>query len=145
MTDIYSKAKRRDIMRRVRSADTKPELRVRSLLHHLGYRFRLHREDLPGRPDVVLARHRTAIFIHGCFWHQHSGCKKAALPKSNRKVWAAKLARNLERDLRNIQELEERNWKVAVVWECDSTDPVAVVDSLVSVLPGIRDRARSLL
>lgn len=83
MTDIYSKEKRSEVMSRVRGSGTKPELHVRSLLHRLGYRFRLHRRDLPGRPDVVLPRYRVAVFVHGCFWHRHPGCRKAALPKSN--------------------------------------------------------------
>jgi DNA mismatch endonuclease (patch repair protein) len=118
-TDIYSKQKRSELMSRVRSGNTKPEMLVRSALHSLGYRFRLHRKDLPGSPDVVLPKHRTAVFVHGCFWHQHPGCKKSTLPKQNATFWSNKLARNVEHDNEVRRKLEEAGWKVLVLWECE--------------------------
>lgn len=117
-SDIYSKEKRSELMSKVKSRDTKPELLVRSWLHRKGFRFRLHRDDLPGRPDLVLPKYKTAIFVHGCFWHQHPGCKKATIPKNNRAFWRKKLTRNIERDKENIQELENQGWKVIIIWEC---------------------------
>lgn len=121
-TDIYTPAKRSKVMSRVRSGDTKPELAVRSMLHRMGYRFRLHRKDLPGKPDIVLPRHQTAVFVHGCFWHQHPGCKKATLPKRNPGFWEAKLRRNVERDGEVRHRLEESGWRVVVIWECEVKD-----------------------
>lgn len=106
-------------MSKVRSLNTKPEIKVRSLLHKLGYRFRLHRKDLPGKPDIVLPKHQTVVFIHGCFWHQHQGCKKATLPKQNSEFWQTKLGGNQARDLANQEELRRLGWKVVVLWECE--------------------------
>ncbi len=105
-------------MRRVKSANTKPEMRVRRWLHARGFRFRLHRKDLPGKPDIVLPKYRTVIFVHGCFWHGHPGCKAADLPASNREYWEAKIGRNVERDRRTRRLLREQGWRVMVVWEC---------------------------
>lgn len=118
-TDIYSPEKRSEIMSRVRSANTKPEIQLRSFLHRMGYRFRIHKNDLPGKPDVVLPRYGLAIFVHGCFWHQHPGCKKATIPKKNRKFWTKKLNRNIERDLESRKALEEAGWNVVEIWECE--------------------------
>lgn len=140
VSDIYTPEKRSAVMARVRGSNTKPEVRVRSLLHRLGYRFRLHRKDLPGRPDIVLPKHRAVVFVHGCFWHRHPACKKATLPKNNREEWEAKLARNVERDAENVDALEQAGWSVGIVWECDSRDPGAIVSSLVNTIPDIRDR-----
>ena len=140
MADRYSPAKRSEIMSRVRGTDTKPEVRVRSFLHRLGYRFRLHRRDLPGRPDIVLSSHRAVIFIHGCFWHQHPGCSKASLPETNREEWAAKLSRNVERDRENQEDLREAGWKVVTLWECDVKNLKAVVSPLSDVLLDIQER-----
>ncbi|MDP9440574.1 MAG: very short patch repair endonuclease [Actinomycetota bacterium] len=106
-------------MSRVRSKNTKPELAVRSALHALGYRFRLHRKDLPGKPDVVLPKHRAAVFVHGCFWHQHPGCAKATLPKNNAEFWREKLEGNVARDARNRERLRKLGWRPIVVWECE--------------------------
>jgi len=116
--DIYTAAKRSAIMSAVKSKNTKPERRVRSALHALGYRFRLHRKDLPGVPDIVLPKYRTVVFVHGCFWHQHPGCKKATLPQQNREFWAAKLSGNADRDLVVEHELATLGWHVLVIWEC---------------------------
>jgi DNA mismatch endonuclease (patch repair protein) len=118
-TDIYTQEKRSDLMSRVKSKNTKPELAVRSILHRMGYRFRLHRKDLPGIPDLILPKFKTVIFVHGCFWHQHEGCKKATLPKQNADFWLDKLTQNIERDRRVQAELEELGWQVFTVWECE--------------------------
>lgn len=117
--DIFDKAKRSEIMGRIRGKDTKPELRVRKALHAAGYRFRLHRKDLPGRPDITLPKHKTVIFVHGCFWHGHEGCKANRIPKTNAEFWSAKIARNRERDAANRAALEALGWTVVVVWECE--------------------------
>lgn len=109
---------RSEVMRQVRGKDTKPEIRVRRLLHRLGFRFRLHRDNLPGKPDIVLPKWRAVIFVHGCFWHQHPGCSRAARPTSNVEFWNKKLDRNVRRDAENIRQLEEAGWRVFVVWEC---------------------------
>ena len=106
-------------MSHIRSKDTKPEKRLRSLLHRLGFRFRLHRKDLPGTPDIVLPKYRTVIFVHGCFWHQHPGCKKATLPRSNVEFWKNKLEKNIERDKEVEKKLIETGWNVIVIWECE--------------------------
>ena len=108
-------------MRAIRSKDMKPELAVRKLLHALGFRFRLHAKDLPGKPDVVFRKRRKCIFVHGCYWHQHPdpGCSDAKLPKSNVEYWRPKLLRNVDRDQGNIQKLTSAGWEVEVVWECE--------------------------
>lgn len=125
---------RSEMMSRVRSKDTGPEKRVRSLLHALGYRFRLHRRDLPGSPDIVLPARKVAIFVHGCFWHGH-GCKRAGrLPKTNADFWAKKLAANLARDARNRSALENLGWKVLVVWECELKDEAALTNLFCAFL-----------
>ena len=107
-------------MARVPAKGTKPELIVRRLAHALGYRFRLHRTNLPGRPDLVFPRHRKVIFVHGCFWHGHENCRKAKRPETNRSFWERKLSRNVERDHQNLAALRETGWTVLVVWECET-------------------------
>lgn len=106
-------------MSRIRSKDTGPEMRVRSALHRAGYRFRLHVKDLPGRPDIVLPKYKTVIFVHGCFWHRHKGCSNATMPSTNQEFWKEKFRRNVERDKREQAELKKLGWKVIVVWECE--------------------------
>ena len=106
-------------MRAIRSKDMLPELRIRSLVHNLGYRFRLHRKDLPGKPDLVFASRRKVIFVHGCFWHSHD-CKIAHVPKSNVDYWLPKLQRNRVRDQKNIKALTADGWQSLVIWECQS-------------------------
>jgi DNA mismatch endonuclease (patch repair protein) len=106
-------------MRRIRSKGMLPELAVRSLVHRMGYRFRLHRKDLPGKPDLVFVSRRKVIFVHGCFWHAHD-CKMAHKPKSNADYWAPKLARNRTRDARNIETLTAVGWKSLIIWECET-------------------------
>ena len=119
--DTRTPEQRRRIMQAVKSTNTKPEILVRRLLHKLGYRFRLHRKDLPGRPDIVLPKFRKAIFVHGCFWHSHS-CAKGQAPKSRQEYWLPKLEANVNRDRIKIAELEQLGWKVLVVWQCETKD-----------------------
>jgi DNA mismatch endonuclease (patch repair protein) len=119
MVDVYSSEKRSQVMSRVIGRDTKPEKRVRSALHRAGYRFRLHRGDLPGKPDIVLARYCTVIFVNGCFWHQHPGCSKATIPQNNRQFWERKLSRTVERDEQNRSDLRRLGWNVMTIWECE--------------------------
>jgi len=119
MLDILTAEERSARMRLVRSKDTKPEMAVRSLLHGLGYRFRLHRRDLPGAPDIVLPRHGKIVLVNGCFWHCHKGCSRATRPANNREWWAERLDGNVWRDRRNRERLRQLGWKVLVVWECE--------------------------
>ncbi|MDQ2776025.1 MAG: DNA mismatch endonuclease Vsr [Acidobacteriota bacterium] len=121
-------------MRRIRSKDTGPELIVRRLVHSLGYRYRLHRADLPGKPDLVFNRRRKVIFVHGCFWHQHSRCKITHVPRSNGDYWAPKLARNKARDVRTRAKLRKLGWHYLIIWECETKDPDKLKDRLVSFL-----------
>lgn len=123
MVDRLSTARRSWNMSRIRGADTAPELLVRSTLHRLGLRFRLHRRDLPGRPDIVLPKWKTVVFVHGCFWHRHPGCRFAYTPKSRIDFWLKKFQDNVERDQRNVTTLEQAGWKTMVVWECETADP----------------------
>jgi DNA mismatch endonuclease (patch repair protein) len=125
--------RRSALMARIRSRDTKPEIAVRRLLHSLGYRFRLHRRDLPGRPDIVLPRHRLAIFVHGCFWHQHPDCRLASRPKTRQDYWGPKLAGNVSRDQIAQESLRSLGWRVAVVWECDTRKPIALLQRVESL------------
>src|ERR1700739_421736 len=128
VADKISPERRSLNMAAIKSRNTKPELAVRKLLHASGFRFRLHRKDLPGRPDIVLPRYKTAIFVHGCFWHQHEGCKLASKPSSRQEYWKAKFDRNAERDRNSFASLTALGWRVVVVWECDvrkSVDEVA--------------------
>lgn len=107
-------------MKRVGRKNTKPELIVRSQLHALGLRFRLHKKNLPGSPDIVLPKHRTVVFVHGCFWHRHSNCRYATIPKTRQEFWIPKLESNVNRDLRKEAQLRELGWRVLVVWECET-------------------------
>jgi DNA mismatch endonuclease (patch repair protein) len=116
--DRLSRTQRSELMRRVPSKNTKPELMVRRLLRSLGYRFRLHVHDLPGRPDFVFPTLKKVIFVHGCFWHRHTGCKKASTPKSNVYFWRRKFRRNKARDQAGLHELQRKKWAALVVWEC---------------------------
>ncbi len=122
-------------MSRIRSKDTVPEIQVRSLLHRMGYRFRLHRKDLPGTPDIVLPKYRTAIFVHGCYWHRHSGCRYASTPKTNIDFWMKKFELNTERDKKNRSELADNGWNVMIIWQCELLDMKELKQRLLSVLP----------
>ena len=122
MTDVFSPEKRSVVMASIRGQNTKPEIRVRSILHRLGFRFRLHRSDLPGTPDIVLSRYKAVIMVHGCFWHQHKGCAEGRLPRSRLDFWEPKLRKNVERDARNVHDLHELGWRAMIVWECELKD-----------------------
>lgn len=124
--DKLTPAMRSAHMRKIRKVDTRPEIAVRRAAHALGLRFRLHRRDLPGTPDLVFPKHRTAIQVHGCFWHQHDGCRLARRPKSRLDYWLPKLARNAERDVSIRQQLEALGWRVMVIWECETKNVEAV-------------------
>ncbi len=117
--DIWSKEKRSQVMSHIRSKDTKPEMAVRSLLHRMGYRFRLHKRELPGCPDIVIPKYNSVIFVHGCFWHLHEGCRDGTIPKTQHEKWKLKLERNVERDKLHYEELHKMGWKVLVIWECE--------------------------
>lgn len=136
MTDVYDAAKRSAVMRRVKGKDTSPELKVRRLLTALGARYRLHRKDLPGSPDIVMAGRRLAIFVHGCFWHGHDCARGARTPKANRDYWVAKVARNQARDARAQSELAAAGWRVETLWECDLKDQSALEARLREMLSG---------
>ena len=118
MSDIYSKQKRSEIMSHISGKETKPEIMVRKYLFSEGFRFRKNVKNLPGKPDIVLAKYKTVIFIHGCFWHGHS-CKRGALPNTNAVFWETKIEGNVERDKRDIAELEKQGWEVIVIWQCE--------------------------
>ena len=121
MADMFNQQKRSEIMSKVHSANTTPEIRVRRLLHRSGYRFRLHRQDLPGKPDIVLPKYKTVIFVHGCFWHGCLTCQHARVrPTTNAEYWEKKLNRTLDRDKNNVTALEQLGWRVMVIWECET-------------------------
>ncbi|MDE0457853.1 MAG: very short patch repair endonuclease [Chromatiales bacterium] len=126
------------LMGRVPGKNTKPELVVRREAHALGYRFRLHRKDLPGTPDLVFPRLRKALFVHGCFWHRHEGCSRTTTPKTRAAYWQEKFERNVQRDRRNVAMLEALGWKVLVIWECETFDRSVLVESLSSFLASSR-------
>ena len=122
MTDIVDSRRRSEMMAGIKGRDTKPELVVRRIAHKLGLRFRLHRKDLPGRPDLVFPRRRLAIFVHGCFWHRHDGCRYAYTPKSRIGFWTRKFAQNIARDRCNEEALRTLDWRVLIIWECETRD-----------------------
>ena len=133
--DTRTVEQRRRIMQAVKSRDTGPEMVVRRLLHSLGYRYRLHRKDLPGKPDVAFLSRRKAIFVHGCFWHGH-GCPKGRLPKSRLDYWEPKLSGNKERDRRKEEELRSMGWGVLVIWQCETADLEVLARRLHGFLGG---------
>jgi len=122
LTDTLSKKERSERMSRIRSKDSAPELKLRSIIHGMGFRYRLHVKDLPGKPDLVFPSRRSVIFMHGCFWHRHKRCKLARLPKSNLDFWKQKLETNKKRDKTNQNKLIKQGWRVLVVWECEMKD-----------------------
>lgn len=122
MVDHLTKDRRSWNMSRIRSRNTKPEMTVRSTLHKLGFRFRLNNKKLPGKPDLTLKKHKTVVFVHGCFWHRCKKCKRATTPKTNVDYWIKKFQRNVARDEENYIQLTKLGWKVIVVWECEAKD-----------------------
>jgi len=133
-TDVYPPEKRSSVMRRVKARDTTPELAVRKALTKLGARYRLHRKDLPGNPDIVLAGRRLALFVHGCFWHGHDCARGARVPKQNRDYWLAKVARNRTRDAASRDKLTALGWRVETIWECELKDSAALQHRLAYLL-----------
>lgn len=138
MADRLSPFERSENMRRVKGKDTDPELIVRRALHAMGLRFRLHRKDMPGRPDIVLPGRRTVIFVHGCFWHRHEGCKRATMPVQRSEFWDAKFNRTIARDREQIAALTALGWRVTVLWECNVRKSAALRARLTEMFP---DRA----
>jgi DNA mismatch endonuclease (patch repair protein) len=134
--DTITKERRSWNMSRIRGRDTQPEKIVRSILHRLGYRFRLNRSDLPGKPDVVLPKHHVVIMVHGCFWHRHSRCQFAYTPKSNKLFWFQKFGENMARDRKVTRALRRKGWRVVVVWECQAAEPMRLKTRLDRVLRG---------
>lgn len=136
MTDVHTREQRSRNMAAIRGKNTKPEMRVRSLLHSLGYRFRLHRKDLPGKPDIVLPKYRVAIFVHGCFWHCHTCRYGSVVPATRRDFWSEKRRGNVIRDRRQRRELKRAGWQVITIWECQIGD----TDAIMRSLEGLGDR-----
>lgn len=136
MTDDDAAAKLKYKMSRIKGKDTQPEIIVRSLLHRAGFRFRKNVADLPGKPDIVLPKYKTIIFVHGCFWHQHPGCSKCKIPKSKVEFWTEKLGKNVQRDIRHKADLDNLGWKVLYVWECELRNRDALVERLVQSIRG---------
>jgi DNA mismatch endonuclease (patch repair protein) len=133
-TDVFDKVKRSAVMRRVKGRDTKPEMIVRRALTRLGARYRLHRKDLPGSPDVAMPGRRLAVFVHGCFWHGHDCARGARVPKQNRDYWLGKVARNRARDEKTREALAALEWRVETIWECELKDPAGLEARLRSLL-----------
>ena len=133
MADTVTKEQRSRNMSLIRSKETKPEVFVRSVLHRLGFRFRKNVKTLPGKPDIVLPKYKTVIFIHGCFWHQHPGCKRSTIPKSNIDYWIPKLKGNVKRDKEHRKNLEESGWKVAVIWECEAKKADELIEKIKTI------------
>lgn len=133
MVDKLTKDRRSWNMSRIHSKNTKPEIKVRSELHKLGYRFRIHKNELPGKPDIVLPKYKKIIFVHGCFWHNHKNCKKSGIPKSNIDFWEDKINKNVIRDSAVVNKLTKSGWDVYIIWECETEDD----DLLKSILSDI--------
>ena len=134
MTDVFSKEKRSQIMSKIRGRDTLPEKKVRSIIHRMGFRFSLHKKDLPGKPDIVLTRHKKIVLVHGCFWHGHNKCKFAYTPKTNTEFWVEKIKKNITRDKKVKQELQKRGWKVLEIWECEISYPKKLLQKISEFL-----------
>ena len=135
MADVHTPEQRSYNMSRIKGRDTQPEKTLRSLLHKNGLRFRIHDKRLPGHPDIVLPKYRSVIFVHGCFWHRHPGCRYATVPETRSAFWKEKFSRNVERDRRNILLLEEAGWNPIVVWECElKKDPDSVLKKILTLL-----------
>jgi len=130
MTDVFSQEERSWIMSRVKGRDTKPEILVRSFIFRMGFRFRIHRSDLPGTPDIVLPRHSMVIFVHGCFWHGHKHCPRSKRPTTNKNFWNEKLDGNIKRDERYRRVLRQMGWKVLIIWECETKNPEKLLRKL---------------
>lgn len=133
MADKISKEHRSWNMSRIKGKDTKPEMSVRSMLHNMGFRFRLHQKDLPGRPDIVLPKYKTVIFVHGCYWHRHPGCKDTTTPKTRVEFWAEKFEKNILRDKKNTELLRKQGWKVEIIWECQTKNEDVIRERICNI------------
>jgi len=143
MTDIVDSTTRSRMMSGIRGKNTRPEMALRRAMHAIGLRYRLHRNDLPGRPDIVMPGRKVAIFVHGCFWHRHEGCRFATTPTTRTEFWKDKFASNTSRDQRNVLQLLERGWRVATIWECalrKAGSPEAAAHNISDWLVGDNDR-----
>ncbi|MCZ6653884.1 MAG: very short patch repair endonuclease [Planctomycetota bacterium] len=140
MADVFDRETRSRVMARVRGEDTKPELLVRKWLYAKGYRYRVHRRDLPGKPDIVLSRLRTAVFVNGCFWHGHTRCSHSALPVTNQRYWRQKIERTVRRDRRNAQRLRHLGWHVVTVWECRIKEDSYLTKRLLAPLKRLENK-----
>jgi DNA mismatch endonuclease (patch repair protein) len=136
--DTLSPVERSARMARIKSGNTLPELNLRKAVHRLGLRFRLHGSNLPGKPDLVFPQYKIAVFVHGCFWHRHAGCKIASTPKSNTDFWISKFNRNTERDARVVDELVTRGWRVFIAWECETNTAAKAEQTARRLVPKIR-------
>jgi DNA mismatch endonuclease (patch repair protein) len=141
MADQFTPQQRSLIMSRIRGKDTKPELVIRSLLHRMGFRFRLHRSDLPGTPDIVLPKFKKVIFVHGCFWHMHNCKRGRSFPRTNERFWTLKRQRNVARDRKNILKLRKLGWRAQVIWQCQLRNLAASQCLLDDVLPSPKKRS----
>lgn len=121
-------------MSKIKAKNTQPEITIRSLIHRMGFRFRLNQDDLPGKPDIVLPKHRKIIFVHGCFWHGHKNCPRAKRPESNSAFWTKKIDSNIKRDIENIKLLRKQGWDILVIWQCEIKNEIAIQDRLMKFL-----------
>lgn len=137
MTDHLTKSKRSWNMSRIRSKNSIPELKVRKLLHSLGFRYKLYDPKLPGKPDLVFPKYKLVLFVHGCFWHKHQGCKRSNIPSSNRDYWISKLNRNVERDIKNKDALISLGWKFALIWECETKESDLLIKAVRREFKGL--------
>ncbi|RMH17781.1 MAG: DNA mismatch endonuclease Vsr [Gammaproteobacteria bacterium] len=140
MADIVDQSTRSKMMARIGGKNTKPEMMVRKWLHRAGFRFRLHRKDLPGTPDIVLPKFKTVILVHGCFWHRHPDCKLSYTPKSRESAWRKKFSENVRRDQKNIKDLSDLGWKVFIVWECETRNPEAFENRMNQIASSLNEQ-----
>lgn len=140
MADIFTPAKRSEIMSRIKSKNTKSELVVRKILFSKGLRYRLHAKDLPGKPDIIFRPSKVAVFVHGCFWHHHKNCKDAFIPSTRQNYWLPKLEKNVQRDEQAIKCLKEMDWKVYAVWECQIKDDCKLNDLIDEIVTSVEAR-----
>jgi len=144
VADRISKKHRSWVMSRIRSKGSVPERTVRAVLHRMGFRYRLHVKNLPGKPDLVFKKHNLVIFVNGCFWHQHQECKDGRIPKSNREYWVKKFDRNVSRDRENQKKLEELGWQVEVIWECETKNWSKLISRIHEIFPSLFNLEKAL-
>ncbi len=145
MSDIFTKDKRSKIMSSIKNKDTRPELAVRSLLHRMGHRFRLHQKDLPGKPDIILKKHKTVVFVHGCYWHRHNCKRGQSMPSSNKEFWQRKFRGTIERDKKVQEQLKKLDWNVGVIWQCELKTQSDTVKKLENILAAGKENKSRIL